>query len=80
MCNRTDESTSVTIVAMNVINERTNGNIELVDAPSCACSNVPGIDIILEVANTIISIKILQIKPAIIAQRELSAMSCNVIF
>lgn len=70
-----DDNTKVTIVAINVTNDSTNGNIEFVDPQRLACSNVPGIDIILEVVKTIIRIKILPINPAIIAQSELSAIS-----
>mgnify|MGYP006879659391 CR=1 FL=1 len=65
----------VTIVAIKVMNDSTKGNIGLVDAHSCACSKVPGIEMMLDVANTIISIKILPINPAIIAPREFTAIS-----
>ena len=80
MCNNIADNMRVTIVAIKVINERINGNIEFVDAQRLACSNVPGIEIILEVANTIISMRILPIKPAIIAQREFNPISPIVIF
>jgi hypothetical protein len=79
ICKSTAESTSVTIVAIKVINDSTKGNIGLVAAHNCACSKVPGTEIILEVAKTMMSMRILPINPAIIAPRELREMSAIVI-
>lgn len=77
---RTDDKTRVTIVDINVTKESINGNIELVAHHRLACSYVPGTSRLLEVAKTIMSIKILPIKPEIIAQRELRAISAILIF
>jgi len=70
----------VTIVATNVMNESTKGNIGFVviHVPR-DCSKVAGMDIILDIINTIRSIIILPINPAIRAQRELSHISCMLI-
>lgn len=57
------------------------GNIGLFDPPSSlALSKVAGILTKLDVANTIVSKRILPTKPAIRAHKELSAISEIIIF
>jgi hypothetical protein len=70
----------MTVVAINVTNDRINGNIPLVQSQSLACSNVPGIEIILEEANTIMSIIILAMRPAISPQSVERPISWSCIF
>jgi len=73
---------SVMRVAMNVIKDKTNGNIPLVDHESLDASNCQTIPTVikLDVAKTIISIIILPMKPAIIHHRALMAISESLIF
>jgi len=52
----------------------------LVPSPRRACSNVPGIEIILEDPNTIISIMTLAMSHDINPPRALIPRSCNSIF
>lgn len=75
MCNNQHDIISVIILAINVINESTKGNIRFVDSQSRAWSNVSGIEMILDIPNTMISINILPINPAIIAPRALRPIS-----
>lgn len=77
---RTLVSTSVMSVAIKVINDSTKGNIPFVDPESCDCSNWPGILIKLDVANIIMSMIILPIKPAIIHHRALMPISVMLTF
>ena len=53
------------VVAINVINERINGNIPFVPSQRRACSNVPGTLIKLDDPKTIMSIMILAMSHAI---------------
>ena len=63
------------------MNDNTKGNIGLFDHPSSlAVSKVLGILMMLDVANTIMSMMILPTKPAIRAQRVLRAISDRIIF
>lgn len=67
-------------VAIKVMNDSTKGNIPFVAPESCDCSNWPGILIKLDVANTIIRMMMLPIKPAIIHQRALIPISVILTF
>lgn len=66
----------VILLAMNVTKERIKGNMAFVLLPSRACSNVPGMLITLDVANTMSMIMMLPINHAMREPRDVMATSC----
>jgi len=71
---------TINIVLINVIKESINGKRGFVSDMPIFDENAAGILITVDTTNTINTIRILAINPEIRAQRELSAISCIVIF
>ena len=70
----------MTVVAIKVTKESIKGNIPLVPRPKRACSNVPGIDMILDDPNTMISMITLAMSPDMSPPSAQSHISWSSIF